>query len=108
MLLRHWTLYDSMFYSNYLAPRLKIWSENGKKELHRFIALMGIPLEEAKQKYKYMSVVNTIFSFYKFFLQTQLKTKLKEMVCQVGLESLELDDLLFNSFTKVNFNFIFF
>ena len=56
MLLRHWTLYDSMFYSNYLAPRLNIWSENGKKELHRFIALMGIPLEEAKQKYKYMTV----------------------------------------------------
>lgn len=59
MLMRHWTLYDSMFYSNYLAPRLGIWSESGKKELHRFIALMGIPLDEAKQKYKYMSVIQT-------------------------------------------------
>lgn len=56
MLMRHWTLYDSMFYSNYLAPRLGIWNESGKKELHRFIALVGIPLDEAQQKYKYMSV----------------------------------------------------
>lgn len=56
MLMRHWTLYDSMYYSNYLAPRLGIWNESGRKELHRFIALMGIPLDEAQQKYKYMSV----------------------------------------------------
>lgn len=56
MLLRHWTLYDSMYYSSYFAPRLRIWSEYGKKELTRFIALIGIPLEEARQKYKYMKV----------------------------------------------------
>ena len=62
MLIRHWSLYDSMYYSSYLAPRLRIWSEMGKKELNRFIALLGIPLEEAKQKYKYMNV----FIFLKF------------------------------------------
>ena len=47
MLLRHWNLYDSMYYSNYIASKLKVWrvnylssgvnmkffKENGKKVL---------------------------------------------------------------------------
>ena len=57
MLLRHWNLYDSMFYSTYLAPRLGIWRENGKKELNKLIAKLGIPLDEAQQKYRYMKVL---------------------------------------------------
>ena len=83
MMMRHWTLYDSMFYSNYLAPRLGIWSESGKKELHRFIALMGIPLDEAKQKYKYMSVKCFCCCFVlSFFIDT-----IKKQIERYGLSS---------------------
>jgi len=46
--LRNWNLYDSMFYSNYFATKLGIWNEKGKKNLAKFIALLGIPLEEAQ------------------------------------------------------------
>jgi cell division control protein 45 len=45
-----------MYYSTYLAPRLGIWRENGKRELNKLIAKLGIPLEEAQQKYRYMKV----------------------------------------------------
>jgi cell division control protein 45 len=27
-LLRHWSIWESMYYSTYLAPRLGIWKEN--------------------------------------------------------------------------------
>jgi len=37
-----------MFYSNYFATKLGIWNEKGKKNLAKFIALLGIPLEEAQ------------------------------------------------------------
>jgi len=31
MLYRHWTLYDSMWHSQYIATRLGIWKEQGQK-----------------------------------------------------------------------------
>jgi hypothetical protein len=45
--LRSWNLYESMFYSNYFATKLGIWTENGDRNLKKFIAMLGIPLEEA-------------------------------------------------------------
>jgi hypothetical protein len=36
-----------MFYSNYFAIKLGIWKENGDRNLKKFIAMLGIPLEEA-------------------------------------------------------------
>lgn len=48
MLMRHWNLYDSMYYSNYIASKIGIWRERGKKELDHIIAMLGIPIDEAK------------------------------------------------------------
>ena len=31
MLLRHWNLYDSMYFSSYVAPKFGVWWESGKK-----------------------------------------------------------------------------
>ncbi|KAK5705989.1 DNA replication initiation factor cdc45, partial [Elasticomyces elasticus] len=42
ILIRHWSLYDSMLHSPYLASRLHVWTENGKKRLHKLLAKMGI------------------------------------------------------------------
>jgi len=41
MLYRHWTLYDSMYHSSYMATKLGIWKEKGRKRLHTFLAKMG-------------------------------------------------------------------
>ena len=57
MLLRHWNLYDSAYYSNYITTKLSTWKESGKRELNKFFTLLGISLEDAKQQYKYMKVI---------------------------------------------------
>ena len=31
--MRQWTLYDSLYYSNYVGPKFGIWWETGKKTL---------------------------------------------------------------------------
>jgi len=48
MLLRHWTLYDSLSNTNYVVSQLKLWTEPGQTKLMRFLAYIGIPLEQAK------------------------------------------------------------
>ncbi|TIB42700.1 hypothetical protein E3P86_00239 [Wallemia ichthyophaga] len=53
-LLRHWSLYDSMIHSEYIASKLGIWKEGGKKRLHGFLAEMGLPLVQAQQSYAHM------------------------------------------------------
>lgn len=56
MLLRHWSLYESMFYSPYLAARLHVWNDYGEKRLHKLLAKMGISLQQCKQGYMHMNV----------------------------------------------------
>lgn len=41
ILLRHWTLYNSMFHSNYVATKLSVWRDKGKRRLETWLAKMG-------------------------------------------------------------------
>lgn len=56
MLIRHWSLYDSMLHSAYLGSKLRIWSENGRKKLHKLLAKMGFSLVQCKQRYTHMDM----------------------------------------------------
>lgn len=42
MLFRHWNLYDSMFHSGYVAGKLRLWREKGRKNLVGLLAKMGL------------------------------------------------------------------
>lgn len=53
-LLRHTSLYDSFYYSNYVNAKFSLWNENGKKKLHKMFARMGIPLTVAQENWMYM------------------------------------------------------
>lgn len=44
MLWRHWNLYDAMMHSGYVASKLNIWREKGRKRLHGLLAKMGYVL----------------------------------------------------------------
>eukprot|EP00347_Sterkiella_histriomuscorum_P008719 403344017 len=68
MLLRHWSFYESLFHSNYVVSKLTLWKEPGKKDLNRFLAQLGISIEEAKQSYQFMDPV----------IRNELKTKILE------------------------------
>ncbi|KAJ5226339.1 CDC45 family [Penicillium chermesinum] len=56
LLVRHWSLYESMLHSPYLAPRLHVWTENGRKRLHKLLAKMGISLTQCHQFYTHMDM----------------------------------------------------
>lgn len=56
LLIRHWSLYESMLHSPYLGSRLHIWNEQGRKRLHKLLAKMGVSLSQCKQSYTHMDM----------------------------------------------------
>lgn len=56
MLIRHWSLYDSMMHSPYLSTRLHLWSDAGRQRLHKLLAKMGVSLQEAGKSYLHMDM----------------------------------------------------
>lgn len=56
LLVRHWSLYDSMLHSPYLSARLHVWSDVGRKRLHKLLAKMGVSLTQCKQNYTHMDM----------------------------------------------------
>ncbi|GAB7349260.1 hypothetical protein MBLNU459_g8412t2 [Dothideomycetes sp. NU459] len=56
LLIRHWSLYDSMLHSPYLSCRLHVWSDSGRKRLHKLLAKMGVSLNEAGKGYTHMDM----------------------------------------------------
>lgn len=78
MLLRHWSLYDSMLHSPYLAARLHVWNESGVKRLHKLLAKMGISLTQCKQGYMHMNVT----------VRSDLRERLLKYASMYGLEEL--------------------
>ncbi|KAF9131141.1 hypothetical protein BGW39_002171 [Mortierella sp. 14UC] len=85
MMVRHWSLYESMYNSNYVASRLGIWREPGRQRLLALLAKMGFSLEECNQVFAHMSI--------------ELKKILKERVELVAPEY-GLHEVLYTSFTR--------
>ncbi|OQR98084.1 cell division control protein 45 [Achlya hypogyna] len=85
LLYRHWSLYKSMYYSNYVAAKLKTWQSAGKDKLEVFLARMGLSLKECQQSYTFMSM--------------ELKHKLREKLQEIAPE-FELDEILYGSFRR--------
>ncbi|KAK5072271.1 DNA replication initiation factor cdc45 [Exophiala xenobiotica] len=78
MLLRHWSLYESMLHSPYLAARLHVWNESGVKRLHKLLAKMGISLNQCKQGYMHMDVN----------VRANLRNRLLKYASMYGLDEL--------------------
>ncbi|KAG5645924.1 hypothetical protein DXG03_005071 [Asterophora parasitica] len=56
MLFRHWTLYDAMYHSSYVASKLGIWQERGRKRLTGLLAKMGFSIPQTQQPYAHMDM----------------------------------------------------
>ncbi|CRG89283.1 Protein TSD2 [Talaromyces islandicus] len=78
LLVRHWSLYESMLHSPYLASRLHVWTENGRKRLHKLLAKMGISLTQCNQNYTHMDME----------LKRVLRSRLLKYAPMYGLEGL--------------------
>ncbi|XP_058492237.1 cell division control protein 45 homolog [Solea solea] len=55
-LYQHWTLYDSICNSCYTSCNFKLWTLNGQKKLQEFLADMGLPLKQVRQKFNSMDM----------------------------------------------------
>ena len=78
LLIRHWSLYDSMLHSPYLFSRLKMWSETGLKRLHKLFAKMGVSLVQCRQSYAHMDMM----------LKRELRVKLLKYASMYNLEDM--------------------
>ena len=50
-LLRHWSLYEAMLHSSYVAVRLQTWTDHGRRRLQELLARMGFLLTECCHDY---------------------------------------------------------
>nr|KMM72644.1 DNA replication initiation factor Cdc45 [Coccidioides posadasii RMSCC 3488] len=78
LLLRHWSLYESMLHSPYLAPRLHVWNETGRRRLRKLLAKMGVSLTQCHQNYTHMDMD----------LKRDLRQKMLKYAPMYGLEGL--------------------
>uniref|UniRef100_A0A673M6V3 CDC45 cell division cycle 45 homolog (S. cerevisiae) n=1 Tax=Sinocyclocheilus rhinocerous TaxID=307959 RepID=A0A673M6V3_9TELE len=56
VLYQHWSLYESICNSCYTSCSFKLWSINGQKKLQEFLADMGLPLKQVRQKFNSMDM----------------------------------------------------
>ncbi|WRT69512.1 uncharacterized protein IL334_006498 [Kwoniella shivajii] len=85
MLYRHWNLYESMLHSGYVAGRLGIWKEKGRKKLQGLLAKMGFSLLQCQQTWSHMDME----------LKRKLPEKLESIAPEYGLV-----ELSYPSFTR--------
>lgn len=90
MLTRHWSLFNSMLHSRYMATRLGVWREKGKRMLETFIAKMGVPLAQCKIDFQSMELE----------LKESLPARISKYASEFGL-----DDVSFPSFVR-DFGFV--
>lgn len=85
MLLRHWTLFDSIQNSPYMVSKLELAKEPGQQDLLKFMAKCGCPLEEAKQQFAFMN--------------PNFKRRFKEKILDVAGE-FSLNEIMFSSYAR--------
>ncbi|XP_038618917.1 cell division control protein 45 homolog isoform X1 [Tachyglossus aculeatus] len=79
-LYQHWSLYESLWNSGYTAASLKLWTLQGQKRLQEFLADMGLPLKQVKQKFHSMDVS----------LKESLRDMIEESANKFGMKDLRV------------------
>jgi len=83
-LLRHWTLFDSIQHTSYMAMKFKLFSVKGERKLLDFLADLGIPLIECKQKYN--------------FMESSIRDEIPRALA-AKMSKYEIQNVFFNTFT---------
>ncbi|XP_013782341.1 cell division control protein 45 homolog, partial [Limulus polyphemus] len=77
-LYRHWSLIESLRNTTYTACKFKLWTLKGQKKLHEFLAELGLPIVQCKQKFSAMDMQ----------LRTNVKVWIEDMSEKYGLEKI--------------------
>ncbi len=83
-LYRHWSIFESLHHTVYTASKFKIWTLKGKQKLSEFLAELGLPLVQCKQKFATMDLE----------LRNDVRSIFEEKAEKYGL-----DDITYNTFT---------
>uniref|UniRef100_A0A8C5VB54 Cell division cycle 45 n=1 Tax=Microcebus murinus TaxID=30608 RepID=A0A8C5VB54_MICMU len=79
-LYQHWSLHDSLCNTSYTAARFKLWSVHGQKRLQEFLADMGLPLKQVKQKFQSMDIS----------LKENLREMIEESATKFGMKDMRV------------------
>ncbi len=85
MLLRHWTLYNSIQNSPYMVSKLNLAKEPGQQDLLRFFNRTSCPIEEAKQQF--------------IFMNPEIKKRFKERIIEVASD-FGLNEIMMTSYSR--------
>ncbi|XP_062942661.1 cell division control protein 45 homolog [Cynocephalus volans] len=80
VLYQHWSLHDSLCNTSYTAARFKLWSVQGQKRLQEFLADMGLPLKQVKQKFQSMDIA----------LKENLQEMIEESANKFGMKDMRV------------------
>lgn len=93
-LYREWSLYDSLQHTMYVACKFKIWKFRGNRRLHTFLADLGLPINECKQKYSSMDLN----------LRNTLRQSIEEKTDRYGISGIITDSFVGNRGLKQKFS----
>uniref|UniRef100_A0A672J365 CDC45 cell division cycle 45 homolog (S. cerevisiae) n=1 Tax=Salarias fasciatus TaxID=181472 RepID=A0A672J365_SALFA len=79
-LYQHWSLYESICNSCYTSCNFKLWTLNGQKKLQEFLADMGLPLKQVRQKFNSMDMS----------IKENLKDVIEESANKFGLKDIRI------------------
>ncbi|KAM9329180.1 cell division control protein 45 homolog isoform 2-T2 [Gastrophryne carolinensis] len=79
-LYQHWSLFESICNSCYTTSSLKLWSVQGQKRLQEFLADMGLPLKQVKQKFNSMDIA----------LKENLREMIEESANKFGMKDIRV------------------
>jgi len=82
-LYRHWSINESLHHTIYTAAKFKIWTHKGQQKLAEFLAELGLPKVQVKQKFATMDLG----------IRTEVLSMFEEK-----REKYALDDITYNSF----------
>jgi hypothetical protein len=88
---RHWSLFDAMSHSPYIASKLRCWNLEGTNRLQELLAKMGVPLQQCKQEFS--------------FITPSLRSHFRQQISSESTKAefnLQAPDVLFDSFFRYN------
>jgi hypothetical protein len=90
-LYRHWSLFDAMYHSPYIAAKMFVWQAKGTEKLQELLAKIGMPLVQSKQAYN--------------FISPELQSLFRQEIAELGSlpeYNLTNPDVMYRSFYRYN------
>ena len=86
-LMRHWTVYDSIIHSRYVATRLQTWQEKGKDKVKELLVRMGLSQRDCQADYCERPALPPLASVPSFLPTRREKGKGRMLLVRPGISS---------------------